>query len=414
MNTAGYRMNQEALKYTSMMTGATGNDFALIENNLSTYAQRMGNVNLSMQHGRKSLQYLLSEPHPDYETLYIAYNGMGSGMWYTSKIDSSLYYFQKALETLGKTERNSKNKFFRPAIVENNLSGLYQLQGKTTQAIQALESTISNLRKFLATDEPNSQKTTAITFQFEATDNLAGIYKELGDLKKAQELLEYSYQQKQKLLTPNDPAIFISQILLGQLYYATRDYNKSLQFLNTGLQKIAASDGSYLFWQADACNTLAQLYGAKNYVIQGALYYEKADSLYEQSLQGEYDNIYLEFLRNAALFYAENNQPNIAIAKANKGYNYVVTTQGAHTLIAFYQLLNLSEVNFLSGQYTQALSLSQKSLEVVDNIISTSNNLLDSIRMELKKPEALLQKQRHNISFCKIKMLPAFRQCSMN
>ena len=50
----------------------------------------------------------------------------------------------------------------------------------------------------------------AIPFQFLATDNLAGIYKELGDLKKAGELLEYSYSQKQKNLKPDNPAIFIS------------------------------------------------------------------------------------------------------------------------------------------------------------------------------------------------------------
>ena len=403
MNTAGYKMNKEALNYTLLMPGKTGNKLALIENNLSTYGQRMGDINLAMQHARNSRNYLLAEANPDYETLYVSYNGMGSMMWYSSKTDSALYYFEKALETLDKTERTSNNKFFRPAIVLNNLSGLYQLQGKTTQAIQTLEEAINHLKRFLATDELNSKKTTAITFQFEATDNLAGIYKEIGDLKKAQDLLEYSYQQKRKNLTPDDPGIFISQILLGQIYFATRDYDKALQFLNNGLQKISNSDGDYLFWQADATSSLALLYDAKKDVKQAAYYYEKADSLYEESLQGEYDNMYLDCLRNAALFYAENNEPEVAGAKALKGYNYVVKTQGARTLIAFYQLLNLAQVNFLAGQYTQSLTYSKKSLEVVDNIIQTSNNLLDSVRMELKKPLAVLQKSKAEYNLLKTK-----------
>ncbi|MEO9020897.1 MAG: CHAT domain-containing tetratricopeptide repeat protein [Ginsengibacter sp.] len=403
MNTAGYKMNEKVLKYTLQMPGQTGNQKAATENNLSTYAQRMGDINLAKRHSRNSLKYLLAEANPDYETLYVSYNGMGSMMWHTSKTDSALYYYEKALETLDKMERTPRNSLFRPAIVLNNLSAIYQLKGKMTQAIKTMELTIGNLKKYIVTGEPDYKKATAITFQLEATDNLGGIYKEIGDLKKAEDLLEYSYQQKQKTLTPNDPAIFISQILLGQLYYATRDYNKSLQFLNIGLQKIASSDGDYLFWQADACNTLAQLYDSKHDIQQAALYYERADSLYEQSLQGEYDNIYLEFLRNAALFYAENNQPKIAIAKANKGYRYVVKTQGAHTLIAFYQLLNLSEVNYLSGRYHETLDYSKKSLIVVNNIIGTSNNLLDSIRMELKKPKAVLQKTKAEYQLLKTK-----------
>ncbi len=38
-----------------------------------------------------------------------------------------------------------------------------------------------------------------------------------------------------------------------------------------------------------------------------AIWYEKADSLYDAATQGDYDMVYLEFLRNSGLFYAENN-----------------------------------------------------------------------------------------------------------
>lgn len=394
MNTRAYKLNEEALSYTRRMAGKSGNELAQVENNLATYAQRMGNIDLSTQHGRKALAYLLSGPKPDYETLYIAYNGMGALMWYASKTDSSLYFFSKALQALEKTERTAKNKFYRPAIVQNNLSGLYELQGRTTQAITALENAIDNIRDFLASNEPDVKKQTAITFQFEAIDNLAGFYKELGNYQKAQELLEYSYQQKQKILSPDDPAIFISQILLGQLYFAKRNYDKATQFLSTGLKKISSSDGDYLFWQADACNSLALLHHAKQDEKKAAFYYEKADSLYQESLQGSFDNIYLDFLRNSALFYAENNEPELAKKKATKGYEYVVKSQGTHSLIAFYQLLNLAEVYYLSGNYAASKKYSEKSLAVVDDVIRSSKNLMDSIRMELKKPKAILQKSK--------------------
>jgi CHAT domain-containing protein len=393
-NSQAYKANQQAYNYTLSMPVKTPTQLGMVENNMSTYAQRMGDLSLSKMHGRSALQHMLADSKPSYEPLYIAYNGMGSAMWYTSKTDSALLYFNLALQALAKTSRVPLNEFYRPAIVQNNLSALYGIEGKTTEAIKAMKQCISNIKSFIATPQPHPKKGTAVNFQFEATDNLAGIYKELGDLKQAQELLEYSYLQKQKHLQADDPAIFISRILLGQLYFAMKDFDKSLQYLNSGLNMISKADGDYLFWQADACNTLALLHDAKHEVTQAAHFYEKADSLYDESLQGGYDDIYLDFLRNAALFYAENKEPQTAAAKANKGYNYVVKNQGANSLTAFYQLLNLSQVFFLSGRFSEALTYSTKGLEVVNASIRNSANLLDSIKMELKKPKAILLKEK--------------------
>jgi CHAT domain-containing protein len=394
LNNMAYISNEQAYKYTLLIPDKSGSDLGQVENNLATYAQRMGDLNLSQAHSRKALSNLLSDNKPDYERLYITCNGMGSAMWYASKIDSSLYYFNLALQMLVKAPRTPVNQFYRPAIVQNNLSGLYQLQGQSTKAIEALKSTIKNLNNFLNSNASGSKKNSVTSFRFEAMDNLAGIYKELGDMRKARELLEFSYQQKQKYLTADDPAIFISQILLGQFYFATREYEKSILFLSNGLKNITASGGSYLFWQADACNTLALLYDANGEPGRAKYFYEKADSLYEESLQGDYDNIYLEFLSNSALFYAQNDETKTAVAKAQKGYNYVLKTQSSQTLLAFQQLLNLSEVYYLSEDYKKSLGYSQKGMEVLRLTMHSTDNLLDSVRIELKKPKAVLFKTK--------------------
>lgn len=393
-NNLAYKANGEAFHYALQVNNDTWSQLALVQNNLSTYAQRMGNVSLSQHHTRLALRYLSGDKNPDLEILYNAYNGMGNTMWYASKLDSSLYFFNQALQALKKTKPSILNRYYRPAVIQNNLAGIYGVQGKPTEAIKAMKACIANLKLFISSKEPHIKKNSALSFQFEATDNLAGIYKEIGDYKQAHDLLLYSYQQKQKNLGDDDPAVFISQILLGQLYYAMKDFDKALQFLNSGLDRIAKADGDYLFWQADACNTLALLYGKKGDAKQAAFFYEKADGLYEQSSGGEYDNIYLEFLRNAAVFYAENKLLSKALAKANKGYNYVTKTEGAASLLRFYQLLNLSEVYFTAGDYQQALNFSNKGLQVVNAIVQSSETLLDSIQVELKKPKALLLKAK--------------------
>ena len=303
LNELGYKSNEQALKYALLVSKKTGADVGIIENNLAAYAQRMGDFNLAQSHSRKALIHNLRDSKPNYEILYATYNGLGSAMWYASKTDSALHYYNLALQTLEKASQNPINKYYRPAIILNNLSGLYQLQGQSTKAISVLKKSIDNYNHFQNSDAPINKRNSSNSAQFEAIDNLAGMYKDFGDLQKTRELLEFSYQQKQKKLTPDDPAIFISKILLGQLFYATRDYDKAISYLNQGLNQLNISGTDYSSWEADACNTLAMLYDDRKQTVEAKHFYEKADSLYEVSLQGEYDNIYLEFLSNAALFY---------------------------------------------------------------------------------------------------------------
>lgn len=392
LNHQGYKANIQAKKYVLLMPGNTENYQGLIENNLSTFAQRIGDIDLARKHSRSAIKILSSANKPNLETLYIAYNGMGAMMWYASRPDSAFYFYNKALETIEKAEETPINKYYRPSTIKNNLSALYSIQGNTTKAIATMNQSISDLAHFINLAGSDPKKQSAIRFQFEGTDNLAGMYKGIGDLKKARELLEYSYVQKQLHLQAGDPGIFISEILLGQLYFATRNYDKAVLYLQNGLNKIASSTGDYMIWEAEANSTLALLYDVKKKPEQAIYYYEKADSLYEEAMQGNYDEIYLDFLRNTALFYAENKQPEKALQKSNRGYRYVTANQGTQTLLAFYQLLNLAEVSYLSGNYRQALNYSSSGLEVLDNNIHKSESRLDSIRMELKKPKAILQK----------------------
>jgi len=375
----------EALKYATAPL-----EIAKVENNLGVYAQRMGNAALSKQHHRKALSIREAEKDTDSEELYISYNSMAGIMWYASKNDSARYYFDKALGALAKTKPTDRNKYYRPAMVQNNMSALYDADGKTTEAIRAQQDAIRNIQLYIAGNDPAQKREDAKSFLFEATDNLAGFYKEIGDYKKAKELLLYSYRQKQQQLKPGHPGTFISEILLGQLANSMHNYDDAFEYLEKGLGKLKAAEGDYIFWEADARYALAIANENKKNTTAAAACYEKSDSLYEASDQGEYSNLYLECLRNAALFYAKNGDYAKAIAKSKKGYDYVAKVQGQNTLALFYQLLNLSEVNFIAGQYAQAAGYGKKGLAIVDEKIKSGTSALDSVKMELYKPAAIL------------------------
>lgn len=388
-----YQTATQAYALAQQLPGTTQETLASLNSDLGTYAFRKGDISLGMSHHRKAIAVFLHSSTPDYESLYTAANNMGGQMWFASKLDSSIYFFNIALEALAKTDRTPLNQYYRPAVIQNNLSGVYGVQGQAKKAIDAMKACIENLRTYLAVPEDKPKKSTAITFQFEAIDNLGGIYKELGDYAQALNLEYYSYQQKLKHPDSDPTGIFKSQILLGQVYLAMKDHDKALQYLNQGLENIARADGD-LVWQGDASYYLGVLYEEKNNPLLAARYYEKADSLYEATLQGEYDNIYLQFLRDVSLFYADNGQLPRALAKANKGFNYIKKTQGTETLTAFDQLLNLAQVHLKAGQYKQALAYSKQSLAVVDKIIKASTHQLDSVKTEMNKPKAMLLKAK--------------------
>ncbi|HEY8388118.1 MAG TPA: CHAT domain-containing tetratricopeptide repeat protein [Parasegetibacter sp.] len=390
-----YSAAKEALKFTDRIPGRSDNQLAAIENDMGVYADRMGNASLSEYHNRRALATFQSAKDTNYERLYLAYVSMGGIMWYASKYDSASFYYKEALNALAKLDKNDPlNHYYRPALLNNNLAGIYGIEGKTTESIQAMKTTINHLKSFLAIPGPHTKKNDALAFQFQAIENLGGIYKELGDLRQAKQLLEYSYEQKLKVFDSTNQEIFKSLVLLGQLYYAQREYQKAEQFLTKGLQKFQEQAGGNLFWEADACYSLALIYDHLKNIPLATRYYEEGDKLYEQAFQGFYDNSYLDFLRNAAQFYAENNHSAKAILLAKKGYDYGVKTQGNQSLTSFYQLLNLSEVYLKSDQFNKALEFSIKGLDVVNYKISQSNNLLDSIKISLNKPKAILLKAK--------------------
>jgi CHAT domain-containing protein len=392
MNDQAYKSIQQAYAYAEKIPGDNQARLGRLNSSMGTYAYRMGNMGLAEDHYRKALTSFTTTKNPNADSYYIVANNMGGIMWTASKMDSAIYFYNLALGILSKMPLTPINQYYRPAVLQNNMSALYNMQGRTTQAINALKSCIDNLRKYLSIKEDAPKRTGAVAFQFEATDNLAGIYRELGDYAQAYQLLQYSYEQKQKTNGSDRTGVYISQILLGQLFNSLREYNKAEEYLLKGLDSISRADGDFLFWQADASNYLALVNNNKGNISRATYYYEKADSLYQASLQGSYDNIYLEFLRNASEFYAKHGQLPRALAKANKAFNYVKQTQGTETLLAFYQMLNLSKIYLTAGNYQQALQFSKNGISIVERMAGRSNNLLDSIKTELEKPRAILLK----------------------
>ncbi|WP_047551186.1 tetratricopeptide repeat protein [Psychroserpens sp. Hel_I_66] len=199
------------------MPNKNGELFGIIYSNLGTFNMRMGNLTTALDYHKKALKAYKTFPDTKKERLYITHNALGGMMWYSSKIDSALVYYKKAEQILKTLEPTPDNKYLRPAILNNNIAGINSIKGDLNAAIIAMQKTVSNLDTFLKSDITEARKDYAQEFLFQAIDNYAGIYKDIGDFEKAKALISYSYNQKRKHLNANSPEISKGKILLGQI-----------------------------------------------------------------------------------------------------------------------------------------------------------------------------------------------------
>lgn len=387
-----YESNLEALAYTSKTEGATGEDFGLVHSNLGTFARYYGNLHRALQHHKQALKYYESYPETNKVSLYITYNSLGGMMWFSSKIDSTLYFYKLAETTLKELPQTPLNKYFRPAMLNNNIAAIYSSQGNVEKAMEAMKITLNNWMSFLNSDAGDYKKESAKMSYYQAIENYAGIYKDLGDYQKAKDLLSYTYHEKQKYFDADSPELFKAKILMGQIYLALKEYKLADEFLDAGIAHIDSIPGGFYFWDADAHYYKATVNEALGETAVASKYYGQAQSLYEKALQGAYDEIYLEFIIKASYFYAQNGDREKALNMANKTYNYIVENQGEKTLFEFQQVLNLGEIYFVLGDYKTALGKSKTALNLLQDRMYTGETALDSIFILFEKPQAILLK----------------------
>ncbi len=376
------------------MKGATGAEFGLVHSNLGTYSKNTGNLNRALYHHRKALEYYESDPASDKVSLYITYNSLGGMMWFSSKIDSALYYYQLADSTLKVLPQTPMNKYFRPAMLNNNIAAIYSSQGNTAKALEVMKKVIRYWDAFFRSDAPDVKKESGKTSYYQAIENYAGIFKDLGDFQKTLDLLWYAYKEKQKYYDAGNPALFKSKILLGQIYLALNEYKLADEYLDAGIAHIESIPGAFYFWDADAHYYKATVNEALGRTATAARYYEQAKILYDKALQGAYDEIYLEFIIRASYFYAKNGDREKALGMAGKTYDYIVENQGEKTLFEFQQVLNLGEIYYVLGDYERALVKSTEALHLLKDRMFTGKTALDSTFIVFEKPQAVLLKLR--------------------
>lgn len=384
--------NLKALKITEQMPKASGRDLALVQSNLGVFYSRLGNIPEGTEYHRKALKSLQSDANADHDSYYRSYNSMGAMMWYASKYDSAVYYFKEAEKTLKLLEKNPWNMYYRPASLNNNIAGIHSLKGDMEAAIAAMQTTINNLSSYLKEDIDDASRNNARQFLFQAIENYAGMYKDIGDFKKAHQLIAYAYTQKIKHLNPESSEITKGKILLGQAHLALKNYEKAEKLLDEGIKGFSTEKGGNDYWLADANYHKAMLNLETENITEAKRHFEEGEKYYKSSLGNYYDEIYLDFIVNASNFYAQIGSKDKALSMATEALEYIKTNQGEQTLLEYYQKLNLADIHYQLGDYESALLYCNEAINLLNSNDFIKNSQLNNLQVGINKATGTLLK----------------------
>lgn len=354
-------------------------------------ASNLGNYALAKKQYAKSIKALEDSDSKDYESFHKTYNALGGMMWYSAKLDSSLFYFEKALKILDKTEKTPINLYYRKALVNMNIAVLNHSLGHIDKAIQSSKEVINGYQKYIDISNDESYKLRALKNQLSAIDNLGSFYSSIGEFERADKLISYSYNKKLKKLASDDTDLIISKIISAQAKIGLRDFNKANKLIDNAIYEINNGKNTQFFWHAAALSTKANICHEIGDYINAGKYYDEAYNLFRKSLgEQDYTRDFLDEIINMSQFFASINNANKALSLAKESYNFIKTSDYKHSIQEFHHTVNLSEVHYKLKNYNQAITYSNEAINFLNEETITNSTFNDSIQIQYRKPKALL------------------------
>ncbi|MDX5338180.1 MAG: CHAT domain-containing protein [Cyclobacteriaceae bacterium] len=358
--------------------------------------------NMDLPAAKKHLaQVLQIKPaENDAEHIYFANSYLGNIAYFTSNLDSAAYFYQKTLEAIDLLESNPRNQFYRKSIILNNLAGVQMAQSDFDAAEKSMNQTILFREKYMATDLDALEYQKVLQDYLSSLDNLAGLYKQMGKYSQAKQLLEYSYQRKSEELGEENLNTTKSQILLGQIYFDTQDLEVARKYLEEGLSRLQNSGQESAYWQGDGIHTLARMEDFLQNEDTADSLYRRAKVIFEEELQGEFDVIYLDFLKNFSLFLAENQKSEEAISLSQTARAYLAEINSDNLYLDLNQAVNQATIYQLGYQYQKSQQTISEAFALWNTLVSRRTTVRDSLQAVFQKPQLILirNKNRYNLS----------------
>ena len=205
--------------------------------------------------------------------------------------EKALEYHKKALriqeQALGTDHPDTASSY-------NNLAAVYKALGEFDKALEYHQKALRIKEQALGSDHP----ATATSY-----NNLAAVYYDLRDLGKALEYHEKALRIQEQALGTDHPDTAVSYNILASVYHARGDLEKALEYHKKALRIQEQALGTDHPDTASSYNNLAAVYKALGEFDKALEYHQKALRIKEQALGSDHPATATSYNNLAAVYY---------------------------------------------------------------------------------------------------------------
>ena len=370
---------------------------------LSEYALRSGNINFFEQHTRDALKIIKKNPSEKFKISARVYNYLGALMYFTSKPDSSAYYYEIGLKRTIEMVDNPENRLYFPATIMSNMVLLKQSQSKYAEAMQLIQESITLYQRFLMTTNNHP-----LTFRVHrnlslAYRNLSSLYFDLGDYENAKKISVLAYKHAKDHLLPNSLENFSAITTLAEIKIPLKELESSLELLNEAEIIADKIPGENFLLKANMYYIKGLIHQELKSYEEAKKYLELSHHQHQKAHPNEYSRDHLYTVLNLSLVLASLNEKENALSILKKAYDYFLKSKGEQNNLTNAVIIALAKTSMLTNDYEQSLAWSSKSIALYEKYNNTSQNSYDKSHFEEHKAEILVLNARSKYKLSKTK-----------
>jgi len=268
-----------------------------------------------------------------------------------------------AREVLAIQEKILGKNHPRTVVTLNNLALLYKAMGDYSRAEPLYQRALAICEKTLG---PNHHDTAT------TLNNLAVLYQAMGDYSRAEPLYQRALAICEKTLGPNhhDTAATLNNLAL--VYQAMGDYSRAKPLYQRALVICEKTLGPNHHDTAAALNNLAKLYKAMGDYSSAEPLYQRALAIFEKTLGPDNPNTATS-LNNLAMLYKAMGDYSKAEPLYQRALAIFEKTLGLDNPNTAAALNNLAELYQAMGDYSSAEPLYQKALTIREKALGNGH-----------------------------------------
>jgi CHAT domain-containing protein/tetratricopeptide (TPR) repeat protein len=236
----------------------------------------------------------------------------------------------------------------------NNLAELYRALGDYAKAELLYQRSLAIVEKAHGSEHPN----VGISL-----NNLAVLYVSLGDYARAEPLLQRALAIREKVLGPEHPDVAHSLNGLAELYNSLGDYDKAKRLLQRALAIREKAFGPEHPDVAASLNNLAEVFRSLGDYVSAKPFNLRALAIFEKALGPEHPDV-AGSLNNLALLYRSLGDYAKAESLYQRSLSIVEKALGPEHSRVAGSLNNLAELYMSLGDYTRAEPLYLRALAI--------------------------------------------------